>query len=398
MQKTSLFLCLLVLILWACNEDEPEPIVQGDEQALTTTLTQIYEDANFPGFTIGIVQNGTISYQNSFGFKNTEQMQAYTNQTIHPIGSISKTFIGAALVKAISLGYLDLETPINDILPTPLVNPKNPGANILVRHLVEHTSGLVDEGTTYLSTYYLDTQEVPSSEIQGILNAAGITHRPARSLAELINAYYYPGGELYSEDNFAAAEPGTAYQYSNLASSLAAYLVELAAGVPYEDFLRTNVLQPLGMTSTDFVKENLPQEQLATLYFDEGVALPSYALESFPDGALRTSNDDLSLYLQDMIMGQSGSSEVLFPQSYYQLLFEKQENTGHSIFWTVNVNGDINHSGSDPGLSTILGFNSESKVGYFILSNYDSSDDGKEAHFEETQQAINASVLQFMGL
>lgn len=99
------FLLALSVLLANCKNDDDDSLMNSNEENLTQQLEQIIEQSNFPGFTIGIVKNGNATYQKSFGFQNLEESTSYTNQTIQPIGSISKTFIGMATVKAIELGY-----------------------------------------------------------------------------------------------------------------------------------------------------------------------------------------------------------------------------------------------------------------------------------------------------
>lgn len=64
--------------------------------------------------------------------------------------------------------------------------------------------------------------------------------------------YYLEDGDLYSMDNFAPTATGSTWNYSNIATSLAAYLVEAATGTPFKEYVTTNILQPLGMTKTAY--------------------------------------------------------------------------------------------------------------------------------------------------
>ena len=65
--------------------------------------------------------------------------------TIHVIASISKTFVGIAIMKLVESGKLKLDDPINDYLPFEIRSPHYPEVDITIRHLVTHTSSLNDE-------------------------------------------------------------------------------------------------------------------------------------------------------------------------------------------------------------------------------------------------------------
>lgn len=389
-----LILCLLTFT--NCKKDKVKEQPLTGEARLTEQLTQIFKDADFPGFTIGIIKEGNIAYQNNFGFQNIENQQPYTNQTIQPIGSISKTFIGAATARAIELGLFTLETPINDILVTPIINPNQPDVVIQVKHLVNHTSGLMDNDEVYLASYYILPNQDLSSQGAQLMQSFGVTQHAPKSLKDFIHAYYYPNGSYYNTHNFSKNMPGTEETYSNVASSLMAYLIEKASNMPYQAFLKTNILEPLQMSNTAF-DYSLPNANYATLYFDQNTPLPLYNLESFPDGALKTSHEDIMKYMADMLAGVRGQAATFSP-SFYEILFTKTSDN-FSLFWSA-ANGEkaFVHNGSDPGLTTDLQISGSLNMGFFILTNYDTSTDEHEEHFNETYLKIAKEILAFLEL
>lgn len=393
MKKITSILISSLLLLASCEDSSSYSI--HTEEELTNSLQNIAEAFSIPGFTIGIIKNGTICYQNSFGYRNIEFSQPYTNTTIQPIGSISKTFLAIATVKCISNGYFNLDTPINDLLPQPIINPLYTNEPIKIRHLVQHSSGLVDNPNSILSTYYfLPNQNLTTQGAQLLLNA-GFTDRNPRTLQELIEAYYYPTGNLYNTNNFLAAAPGTNYSYSNIASSLMAYIIEVTTNMPYDEFVNTAILSPLQMENTNFYYDFINTNNVyANLYFENNIPFPFYNCDSYPDGFLKTNNVDLTKFLQDMIRGNMGASEVLFPNNYYQMLFS-ETGFNHSIFWLLEGNS-IHHSGGDPGISCNLAFNKFKNQGYFVLTNYDVSTPSHIEEFENFIQRIENNINQFL--
>ncbi len=396
--RTNIKLVVALLTIFSftsCSSDDDSnnPPNITNEESLNQALQAIYNNSDIKGFAIGVVKNGETTYQHSFGFQNVENSIAYTNQTRQPLGSISKTFIGAALVKGVSLGYYTLDTPINDVLPSPIVNPNYPDDVIKIKHLVNHTSGLVDNEDTIMGTYYILAGENTASPAAMMMQDAGIMQREPQGLEALINAYYYPTGDLYSTDNFTNSIAGTQYSYSNIASSLAAYIVQVASGMQYEDFLSQYVLTPLQMTHTGFDYNPSELSSYSTLYYDD-YALPLYNSDSYPDGFLKTSSDDLMKYLKDMIKGSMGNSELLFSAEYYDMLFA-EDAFNHSVFWSTGDN-IVTHSGSDPGLSCDLVFNKDTGSGFFILTNYDSSTDEHENHFISVATQVTGAVNAYL--
>ncbi|OIQ19264.1 MAG: hypothetical protein BM557_06055 [Flavobacterium sp. MedPE-SWcel] len=409
MKKSIKYLfALTILVLAGCSNDDDkttkEPvkdnegkIVVLDSETLSLRLNQIIEASNFPGITVGIVKNGEQSYQDSFGYMDIAGNKPYTNQTVQSIGSISKTFIAAALVKTIELDHFTLETPINDILDQPIVNPNNNDV-IRIKHLVTHTSGIIDQEEVYLSSYYILEGENLNGDGVQMLQAAGVEQRQPKTLQEFIQAYFYEGGDYYSTENFMNNTPGTVQEYSNTASTLAAYLIEKATATPYEDFVKQHILTPLQMNSTAYHYNELQADKIATLYFNKNTPLPKYNLETFPDGALKTSNEDMMKYLLNMMAGYRGNSTTLFSQDSYNLVFNQITPT-YSVFWDRDNNHNVGHTGGDPGLSTEIYFNGNDNSGFFIISNYDaSSHDSHESHYIEITNQIEAAITDYLKL
>jgi hypothetical protein len=141
------------------------------------------------------------------------------------------------------------------------------------------------------------------------------------------------------------------------------------------------------MNNTSF-EHMLPNENYATLYFDKDTPLPLYGLESFPDGELKISNEDLIKYMLNMIAGQRGETSILFGKNYYDLLFTKTSAT-YSVFWDVDPgNNAYGHNGGDPGTTTDFHFSGPGNAGLFLLSNYDASTDEREQYYDAVRDQI----------
>jgi CubicO group peptidase (beta-lactamase class C family) len=169
-----------------------------------------------PGLSIAVVRDGKIVYANGFGLANVELNVAATQTTVYWLMSVSKQFTAAAVLMLAEEGKIDLNAPIARYLASA------PGAwkDVLVRHLLTHTSGIPD---------YTDTL------------GWGQTIRQDRSPQDLL-APVMVKPLLFT--------PGTQWRYSNSNYFLLGLIIEKVSGTPWSDFLQRRIFVPLGMTST----------------------------------------------------------------------------------------------------------------------------------------------------
>ncbi|MEM6320831.1 MAG: serine hydrolase domain-containing protein [Bacteroidota bacterium] len=179
---------------------------------------------------------------------------------IQHIASVSKTFAGAAVVKAIEQGLFTMETNINDLLPVTLVNPKQSNAAIKVKHLVTHTSGLLDNAPLYLATnwYILPEEDLATEGAKTLMNQIGIEAGEAVELGDFLAEYFLEDGDLYFGDNFANTAPGSNWAYSNLATGLMGFIIETAS---LFSTVLLSIAPELGMNDLLYFAYSLIQKQ-----------------------------------------------------------------------------------------------------------------------------------------
>ncbi len=193
---TFLTACLLTLI-------QPAFAQYSSAGALTAKLENIQKKSGLTGFAVAVVTPDSILYQHAFGFSDVAAQQPYTVHTLQPIASVSKTFVGVAIVKAIELGLFTLETPVNDILPFPIINPDYPTAVIRVKHLVSHTSGITDRPEAFKKGYVIcDDATRGNSLLQQLLKAGYGNGDNRYTLPAYLTDYLQATGKLYSKKNF----------------------------------------------------------------------------------------------------------------------------------------------------------------------------------------------------
>ena len=347
---------------------------KNHNQNLDKGLKLIYSKSNLPGFAVGIIQDDSTLFCQGYGFADIQQKKAYTPETIQPIGSVSKTFIGLALVKALELGYFDLATDINQILPFKIINPHRPQDTIRVIDLATHTSGLVDNDSIYAMTYCMGD----SSNTQ---------------LAEFLKDYYTAKGGKYDSKNFISGKPGEYYSYSNIASALTAYIIEVKAGMSFDDFTEKYLFLPMKMNHTTWQYRAEFNLAYATLYEINKQSLPlykaiinkdnslkRYSCITYPDGSLKSSVNDLIKYLKEINAGFKRVGIVTTAPFYEQLFTKrfKEENMplnmpiaepNRALFWAYNRKGKLSHNGSDPGVTTFISYDPSTRIGKILLIN-----------------------------
>ncbi len=376
----KLFLVGVCFALWALA---PAHAQSPSEKKLTATLQAILDSAGFPGFAVAITHKDQTVYSQGFGYANKTAKTRYTPQTIQPIGSVSKTVIGLAVMKAAEMKLCTLDTDINVYLPFKIVNPHRPDAVVTLRHLATHTSGFVDHEPTYLATYQLTT-------------------KANTELGAFLEDYYRLGGAHYRKDNFADSAPGERYAYSNIASALAAYIVERVTKTPFDLFTERELLSPLAMRDSHWQHNSALAPRYATLYevndqehplykqlLNADKSLKPYSSTTYPDGSLRSSVDDLARYIITMDAGAAGKASVVSAASFEQLFRKQFDRTtmpakmdtrepNRALFWAYARNDGLRHTGSDPGVFAFVSLHPKTRIGRAFTMNTQIDGDNNE--------------------
>ncbi|QNK63997.1 beta-lactamase family protein [Pedobacter sp. PAMC26386] len=346
-------------------------IVQAQNYAdsLTTAIGKYQNETEIPGLVVVISDRNKIVYQHGFGYADFENKKPFTPQTIQNIGSVSKTFVAVALMKAIELKYFTLETDINEILPFKVINPYFPNEVIRVKDLTTHVSGIIDNQEIYTRSVRFRKSNNLNRTVAAVMKEHGYTSDLSdTTLSSFLKAYLSTDGRLYNNKNFSNSKPGKRASYSNIGSALAAYLIEIKSGMSFARFSEKYTLKPLKMNNSDWflTEKNLKQHSIP--YLNKQMAFPYYSITTYPDGGLRTSALDLSKYVLEMMHTLNGNPHILSQQSGKIMLKPvftpsnlpenmslRTRNKG--IFWNIYTDGYIGHDGDDPGVSSNIQFN-----------------------------------------
>jgi CubicO group peptidase (beta-lactamase class C family) len=197
-------------------------------------------------------------------------------------------------------------------------------------------------------------------------------------------------GKWYKRKTFLKEEPGALFEYSNIAAGLAAFVLENATGKPFNEFTKKHIFNPLEMSDSGWFFNEIDFSKHSKLYSDKETELAFYQLVNYPDGSLITSSNDLGKYLSELISGYSGDGKILTDESYKMLFkpylldenFEERSEDVYNdeynmgIFMGLSAQGQIGHTGGDPGVATIMFFNTKTKIGKILIVNTDLNKDG----------------------
>ncbi|MBN1318849.1 MAG: serine hydrolase [Anaerolineales bacterium] len=218
-------------------------------------------ETNLPGVTIALIKDRDIIWKKAIGYKNLENGFAATPNTLYGIGSITKSFTVLAVLMLAEQGKLALDDPIEKYVPFTV---KPFGEPIRIWHLLSHTSGIPALGHV-------------EGVIRAMIGDSG-TWFPAAIDNDLL-------AFLHDADDWVLTKPGERWFYLNEGYELVGAAIEQVSGLPYIDFLKQNILLPMGMTRSFFKKQNIDNDlDVAIPYVNTqgGKPVPS----TYPYGSL----------------------------------------------------------------------------------------------------------------
>jgi uncharacterized protein (TIGR03437 family) len=194
-----------------------------------TIMQGLLSKYSIPGAALAISRNGALVYARGFGYADTTSQKPVQPDSLFRIGSVSKTFTAIAIMELVEQGKIQLDQSAFSFLPniTPLpgatLNPQL--ASVTVRQLLNMTGGW-------------DRSIVPDAIDNTLVIATATGLATPLSCSQVIQ--YQLGQPLQHT-------PGTTYAYSNFGYCILGEIVAQVSGANYVDFVRKNVLTPLGI-------------------------------------------------------------------------------------------------------------------------------------------------------
>lgn len=252
------------------TDAEREKILQSTLKNLQTKIPEQWKKDEIPGVAVAVVNDKKILWLESFGYTDTSKKKPVDSDTLFSIQSASKNFTSLAVLVAVEEGLLDLDVPIKAYLPDFFVHSiyeDNPQDKITLGHLLSHTAGF-----THIAPNY--DEDFPRTFEEHIKS---IRHSWLK----------YPVGYHYA--------------YSNLGINLAGYILQLKSGIPFEQYLKKKVLNPLRMKKSTFDMDVITRSKnRATGHYPDVKELP-VKMELIPAGGLYTNAREMAHYLRFLL-------------------------------------------------------------------------------------------------
>lgn len=289
-------------------------------QAEIERLMQAY-DGDVPGASLLVLKDGRAVVSRGYGRSDLARGTQADAATSYRLASVTKPFTAAAILLLAQEGKLSLDDPVRTWLPS--LPPAAEG--IIVRHLLNHTSGLPDY------------EDLMSKPWPGQILDAGVL-----TLLETQDRLHF--------------EPGSTYRYSNSGYALLALIVERASGMSFADYLRSRIFVPLGMHGTHARVEggpDIPYRSWGYSATDGGWAATDQNPYSavLGDGGIYSSIDDLARWdaaLDDDRLFSDATRAMAFGRQ--AAVPDGQETTYYGFGWRVTGDGGRQwHNGESIG-------------------------------------------------
>ena len=348
-KQLILFLALLLSITLNAQKESKE--VEQFVNELDQKIPQLLNDFSVPGTAIAIIENGEIILQKGYGYSNIDKETKVTTTTGFNIGSISKTIAAWGVMKLVQDGKIDLDAPAEKYL-TRWRLPKSEFDSdaVTIRRLLSHTAGLSLHGYPGWSP----KDKLPT--IEESLN--GKNNGPGR--VEII------------------MEPGTNWKYSGGGFSILQLIIEEVTGQKFEDYMQSEILNPLGMTHSSYTIDDtiLKASSLEHNNFAEVIDFELFTAQAA--AGLHTTIEDFTKFaLASLYENKKNSKnqQILSAATLEQMMEPAVASNGsYGLGYQVDaINGTSmvlrGHGGANTGWHALFMVDPVSNDGFVMITN-----------------------------
>ena len=332
----------LTLPVTAISAQAPTDATLGPK--VDSVAAHVLQTTGVPSATVAVVTHGRLAYAKAYGAAKLEPRVAASADMRYGIGSISKQFTAAAILLLAQDGKLKLDDPVSRFVPG-----LTRGNEVTIREVLSHTSGYQD----------FWPQDYVMPMMFKAITPQAIVDRWAKQPLDF--------------------DPGTRWQYSNTNYTIAGMIVEKASGMPFFKFVRTRILQPVGLTTaSDFNASPRAADPTGYVRYALG------PLRQAPDagagwmwaaGELAMTASDLAKWDISLIR-----HSLLTPASYRTLEREvplkNGAGTGYGLGVDVSMQGGrflVEHSGEVSGFTAENMVYPDDSVAVVVLTNQDAA-------------------------
>jgi CubicO group peptidase (beta-lactamase class C family) len=353
-RSAGLLVGALLLLGAACSAPEaprePETGTADVGPAINRFIEQVVAAHDVPGVTASVVRDGAVLHTVAMGTTGLDDGADLSPEHLFHFASVSKPFVATAVMQLVERGEIDLDAPVTTYLPYFRL-AEGPYAEINVRQMLDHTSGMPD-----VEDYEWDRPQVDE----------GAAERYVRSL----------------EGESMIGLPGEQWRYSNMAFDTLGDVIAKVSGLSFEDYVEQRILDPLGMVESTFLYP-ATREALRTRghVWNLGPTVSEhypYNRRHAPSSTLNSSVAEMTRWaLANLNRGELDGSRIL-DETSYDLLWtpsaEVRDGMAVGLSWFVWERSGvraISHGGGDTGFSSYIVLMPEENTGFVLASNYD---------------------------
>jgi CubicO group peptidase (beta-lactamase class C family) len=337
MTAARLIPVLCALALTSCAHYAQRDTISQSIDAMFSDYTGFF----VPGASVAVIKDGAFFYRKAYGMANIEADIPASTVTNYRLASVTKQFTATATLMLVNRGLLSLDSRVTDVLPGAPATMRN----VTIRHLLSHTSGIVD---------YEDL--IPDSV------TAQVHDKDVLMLLQSIDSVYFPAGAKF--------------KYSNSGYALLALIVEAVSHQSFAAFLRDNIFVPLGMNRTVAYEEaisTVEHRAYGYSHTDSGFVRTDQSVTSavLGDGGIYSSVEDLfkwdqALYTETLLPAP------LFKQALTPATLNDGSHTAYGFGWYIDRHETSTwylHEGSTRGFRNAILRLPDQKISIIVLTN-----------------------------
>ena len=270
---------------------------------LDATVTGRMRAYDIPGVNLAVLRRGKIVRMKAYGMADRSSGSPMALTSLFRVESLSKSVTAWGVMYWSERGRIDLDSPlVTDLRELPVPPGGNPAAAVTARQLLSHTAGLP---LGDFSSRYDPAGSVPALR-STLMEAA----RPVRA-------------------------PGTGFSYSNTGYDLLELLIEEVSGARFSDFMRREILLPLGMASATFDWSSDIRHRIPAAYDLQGERVPLYVHPGRGSGGMFATVEDMAHFLQAGMSREYRSAHGVLTGASIRRMYEPHAEPGGLMGWVA---------------------------------------------------------------
>jgi CubicO group peptidase (beta-lactamase class C family) len=347
----------LFLILGPSSFTSPQVADPSQFSGFDAFASAVMAEWKVPGLAISVVKDGQVIYARGFGYRDLDKKLPVTPHTVFGIGSCSKAFTATSLGILVDDGKLEWDKPVREYLPAFKLSDEVASERLTPRDLLTHRSGLPRHDNVWI--------------------------RSPLTRQEMFDRLRYLE---FSRDI------RQTYQYNNLMVMTAGYLAGQVAGTSWEELAKARILDPLGMTETNFstdISQKLSDYAKSyTLVKDQVEEFPFYNADALgPAGSVNSNVLDMAKWvllninkgkygekLERQLISERRLNQIHAPQIVVpdDLKYPELYYPTYGMGWRMNAYRSrslVSHGGAIMGFSATVAFLPVERIGIVLLNN-----------------------------